>query len=111
MKTLLIVDDEKATRDALRMALEESFDCYLAADLEQATQVLKNEDVDLLLTDLRLGGDSGMEVLDVANSRPNPPVSLMMTAYGSVDTAVEAMRRGAWHVSPSPSILTRLNFS
>ena len=102
MKTLLIVDDEKATRDALRMALEESFDCYLAADLEQATQVLKNEDVDLLLTDLRLGGDSGMEVLDVANSRPNPPVSLMMTAYGSVDTAVEAMRRGAWHFVTKP---------
>jgi len=102
MKTLLIVDDEKATRDALRMALEESFDCYLAADLKQATLVLKNEDVDLLLTDLRLGGDSGMEVLDVANSRPNPPVSLMMTAYGSVDTAVEAMRRGAWHFVTKP---------
>jgi DNA-binding NtrC family response regulator len=102
MKTLLIVDDEKATRDALRMALEESFDCYLAADLKQATLVLTNEDVDLLLTDLRLGGDSGMEVLDVANSRPNPPVSLMMTAYGSVDTAVEAMRRGAWHFVTKP---------
>ncbi|MBL6922224.1 MAG: sigma-54-dependent Fis family transcriptional regulator [Akkermansiaceae bacterium] len=102
MKTLLIVDDEKATRDALRMALEESFDCYLAADLKQATLVLNNEDVDLLLTDLRLGGDSGMEVLDVANSRPNPPVSLMMTAYGSVDTAVEAMRRGAWHFVTKP---------
>ncbi|MDB4538287.1 response regulator, partial [Akkermansiaceae bacterium] len=102
MKTLLIVDDEKATRDALRMALEDSFDCYLAADLKQATQVLKNEDVDLLLTDLRLGGDSGMEVLDVANSRPHPPVSLMMTAYGSVDTAVEAMRRGAWHFVTKP---------
>ncbi len=102
MKTLLIVDDEKATRDALRMALEESFDCYLAADLKQATLVLKNEDVDLLLTDLRLGGDSGMEVLDVANSRPNPPVSRMVTAYGSVDTAVEAMRRGAWHFVTKP---------
>ena len=102
MKTLLIVDDEKATRDALRMALEESFDCYLAADLKQATLILKNEDVDLLLTDLRLGGDSGMEVLDVANSRPHPPVSLMMTAYGSVDTAVEAMRRGAWHFVTKP---------
>lgn len=102
MKTLLIVDDEKPTRDALRMALEESFDCYLAADLKQATQVLKSEDIDLLLTDLRLGADSGMEVLDVALSLPHPPVSLMMTAYGSVDTAVEAMRRGAWHFVTKP---------
>ena len=102
MKTLLIVDDEKATRDALRMALEESFDCYLAADLKQATHVLKSEDIDLLLTDLRLGADSGMEVLDAALALPHPPVSLMMTAYGSVDTAVEAMRRGAWHFVTKP---------
>lgn len=102
MKTLLIVDDEKPTRDALRMALEDSFDCYLAADLKQATQVLKSEDVDLLLTDLRLGADSGMDVLDAALARPQPPVALMMTAYGSVDTAVEAMRRGAWHFVTKP---------
>jgi len=102
VKTLLIVDDEKPTRDALRMALEESFDCYLAADLKQATEVLKSEDIDLLLTDLRLGADSGMEVLDAALARPHPPVALMMTAYGSVDTAVEAMRRGAWHFVTKP---------
>ena len=102
MKTLLIVDDEKATRDGLRMALEESFDCYVAADLKQAKQVLNSEDVDLLLTDLRLGADSGMEVLDAALALAHPPVTLMMTAYGSVDTAVEAMRRGAWHFVTKP---------
>lgn len=102
MHTLLIVDDEKATRDALRMALEESFDIYVAADLTQAKQVLKNENVDLLLTDLRLGGDSGMDVLSAALELPQPPVALMMTAYGSVDAAVEAMRRGAWHFVTKP---------
>ena len=102
MKTLLIVDDEKAPRDGLRMALEESFDCYVAADLKQAKQVLSSEDVDLLLTDLRLGADSGMEVLDAALALPHPPVALVMTAYGSVDTAVEAMRRGAWHFVTKP---------
>lgn len=102
MHTLLIVDDEKATRDALRMALEEAFDIYLAADLTQAKQVLENEKIDLLLTDLRLGGDSGMDVLSAALELPTPPVSLMMTAYGSVDTAVEAMRRGAWHFVTKP---------
>jgi DNA-binding NtrC family response regulator len=102
VKTLLIVDDEKPTRDALRIALEDTFDCYVAADLKQASQVLKSEDVDLLLTDLRLGADSGMEVLDVALALPQPPVALMMTAYGSVDTAVEAMRRGAWHFVTKP---------
>lgn len=102
MKTLLIVDDEKPTREALRMALEDNFDCYIVPNLKQATEILNSEDVDLLLTDLRLGADSGMDVLDVAQKLPNPPVSLMMTAYGSVDTAVEAMRRGAWHFVTKP---------
>ncbi len=102
MNTLLIVDDEKATRDALRMALEEIFDCYLASDLTQAKQILENEEVDLLLTDLRLGGDSGMEVLDAALACHHPPIPLMMTAYGSVDTAVKAMRRGAFHFVTKP---------
>jgi DNA-binding NtrC family response regulator len=55
-----------------------------------------------LLTDLRLGGDSGMQVLDTALALPDPPLALMMTAYGSVDTAVEAMRHGAWHFVTKP---------
>ena len=99
---LLIVDDEKPTRDGLRMALDEAFDVYLAADLAQAREVLKNETVDILLTDLRLGAESGMELIEEALALPKPPVSVMMTAYGSVDTAVEAMRRGAFHFVTKP---------
>ncbi len=100
--TLLIVDDEKSTRDGLRMALEDSFECYVAADIKEAMSVLKSEPIDLMLTDLRLGGDSGMELLDQALALPRSPVSIMMTAYGSVDTAVEAMRRGAWNFITKP---------
>ncbi len=100
--TLLIVDDEKSTRDGLRMALEETFDCYVAADIQEAMTVLKSEPIDLLLTDLRLAGESGMDLLDKTLTLPNPPVSIMMTAYGSVDTAVEAMRRGAWNFVTKP---------
>lgn len=99
---LLIVDDEKPTRDGLRMALEETFDVYLAADLSQAREVLKNEKVELLLTDLRLGAESGMDLIEEAATLPKPPTSIMMTAYGSVDTAVEAMRRGAYHFVTKP---------
>ncbi len=100
--TLLIVDDEKATRDGLRAALDEDFDVFTASSHEEAMAVLKADPVDLLLTDLRLGGDSGMEILDDALALPKPPVAIMMTAYGSVDTAVEAMRRGAWHFVTKP---------
>ncbi|MBT8045025.1 MAG: response regulator, partial [Verrucomicrobiae bacterium] len=100
--TLLIVDDEISTRDGLRMALEDTFDCYVASDISEATGLLKTEPIDLLLTDLRLAGESGMDLLDYTLAMPNPPVSIMMTAYGSVDTAVEAMRRGAWNFVTKP---------
>lgn len=100
--TLLIVDDERATREGLRSALEEEFDIYTAANASEAATILKSEPIQLLLTDLRLGGDSGMQVLDTALALPDPPVALMMTAYGSVDTAVEAMRHGAWHFVTKP---------
>jgi len=100
--TLLIVDDERPTRDGLRSALEEEFDVYTAAGTAEALAILKSEPIDLLLTDLRLGGDSGMDVLEASAKLAEPPVAIMMTAYGSVDTAVEAMRRGAWHFVTKP---------
>jgi two-component system, NtrC family, response regulator AtoC len=99
---LLIVDDERPTREGLRAALEGDFDVFLASNLTEAKAVMENDDVTLLLTDLRLGGDSGMDVLDAAMELVKPPVAIMMTAYGSVDTAVEAMRRGAWHFVTKP---------
>jgi DNA-binding NtrC family response regulator len=102
LPTLLIVDDERSTRDGLRSALEEEFDVYTASGTRESLAILKSEPIQLLLTDLRLGGDSGMELLDAALALPNPPVAIMMTAYGSVDTAVEAMRRGAWHFVTKP---------
>jgi two-component system, NtrC family, response regulator AtoC len=100
--TLLIVDDERATREGLRSALEEDFDVYLASNNTEALFILKNEPIELLLTDLRLGGDSGMDLIDAASKLSHPPTILMMTAYGSVDTAVEAMRRGAFHFVTKP---------
>lgn len=102
LPTLLIVDDERATREGLRTALEEEFDIYLASNNKEAMFILKNEPIELLLTDLRLGGDSGMDLIDAASKLSQPPVILMMTAYGSVDTAVEAMRRGAFHFVTKP---------
>ena len=100
--TLLIVEDERATREGLRSALEEEFDVYTASDAAEAIAILQSEPIQVLLTDLRLGGHSGMDVLDAALKLPEPPVAVMMTAYGSVDTAVEAMRRGAWHFVTKP---------
>jgi len=102
LPTLLIVEDERATREGLRSALEEEFEVYTAAGKNEALAILKSESIKLLLTDLRLGGDSGMDLLDSVLALPDPPIAIMMTAYGSVDTAVEAMRRGAWHFVTKP---------
>jgi two-component system response regulator AtoC len=63
---------------------------------------LQNDAIDVMLTDLRLGGDDGMKLLEAAQALPKPPVCIMMTAYGSVETAVEAMRRGAYHFVTKP---------
>lgn len=102
LPTLLIVEDERATREGLRSALEDDFDVYTAAGTSEALAILKSEPIKVLLTDLRLGADSGMDLLDAALALSDPPVAIMMTAYGSVDTAVEAMRRGAWHFVTKP---------
>src|SRR6476646_10003033 len=93
--TLLIVDDEKTTREGLRDALQDRFDVYLAADAKTATDLLEEEHFDVLLTDFRLPSEDGMKLIARAKSLPKPPVCILMTAYGSEEVAVEAMKRGA----------------
>jgi len=106
--TILIVDDEKHTREGLRASLEDEFDVYVAADIGGAMGVLERETVDLVLTDLRLGGEDGMVLVEKALAKPHPPIVIMMTAYGSVDGAVEAMKRGAYDFITKPLNIDRL---
>jgi two-component system response regulator AtoC len=107
--TVLIVDDEKHTRDGLRLSLEDDYDVYVAGDRAEAIEILKNDRVDVMVTDLRLGADDGMALIDEVLAMPHKPVVIMMTAYGSVDTAVEAMRRGAWHFVTKPINIEELD--
>src|SRR5436309_12288305 len=93
--TLLIVDDEKPTRDGLRAALEERFDVYLAEDAASASALLEKEHFDVLLTDLRLPSEDGMNLIAQVKSLTKPPICILMTAYGSEEVAVEAMKHGA----------------
>jgi two-component system, NtrC family, response regulator AtoC len=93
--SLLIVDDEKPTREGLRAALEEKFDVYVAESAESALKLLEKESFDVLLTDLRMPGSDGFQLITRAKSLAKPPVCILMTAYGSEDVAVEAMKRGA----------------
>src|SRR5437667_395861 len=106
--TILIVDDEKHTRDGLRRLLEDEHDGYVAADIAGAIDVLEREQIDLLLTDLRLCSEAGMALIDRALKMPRPPICIMMTAYGSVDVAVEAMKRGAYDFVTKPLNLDKV---
>src|SRR5438046_1630517 len=95
MPTLLIVDDEKTTLDGLRTALEDRYDVYLAEDAKTAMELLEREHFDVLLTDFRLPSEDGMKLIARAKSLSRPPICILMTAYGSEELAVEAMKRGA----------------
>ncbi|MDR0534448.1 MAG: sigma-54 dependent transcriptional regulator [Verrucomicrobiales bacterium] len=108
LPTLLIVDDEKATREGLRRALEDHFDIYLATDETSAFNILEAEKIDIVLTDLKLGGDNGMKIVEKCQSLSPAPLTVMMTAYGSVETAVEAMRRGAYDYVTKPVNIDKL---
>ena len=106
--SLLVVDDEKNTRDALRRVLEDSFEVFTTADIKGAKSLLGSEPVDVILTDLRLGNESGMQVVEFSRNQEPPIPSVVMTAYGSVETAVEAMRKGAYDYVTKPLDLQRV---
>jgi len=93
--TLLIVDDEKPTRDGLRAALEDRYDVYVADDAKSAMGLLEQEHFDVMLTDFRLPNEDGMKLITRAKSLSKPPICILMTAYGSEELAVDAMKRGA----------------
>jgi DNA-binding NtrC family response regulator len=92
---LLIVDDEKPTRDGLRAALEDHYDVWVAEDAKAATTLLEEQHFEVLLTDFRLPQEDGMNLITRAKSLPKPPICILMTAYGSEELAVNAMKQGA----------------
>lgn len=106
--SILVVDDEKHTREGLRASLEDSFEVYVAADMAAALRVLSSEEIDLVLTDFRLGREDGLQLVDKVLKMPHPPICIMMTAYGSVDTAVEAMKRGVYDFVTKPINIDKL---
>jgi two-component system response regulator AtoC len=92
---VLIVDDEKNQREGLRAALEDRFDVYLADSAATAMELLEKEHFAVLLTDFRMPNEDGMKLIARAKSLPKPPICILMTAYGSEELAVEAIKRGA----------------
>jgi len=106
--SVLIVDDEKHTREGLQQALEENYDVSIASNVDEAFNLMDSQEFDVILTDLRMPGKSGLKVIDKALGVTNKPAVIMMTAYGNIDTAVEAMKRGAVDFLTKPVNIERL---
>jgi|UniRef100_UPI004049A380 two-component system, NtrC family, response regulator AtoC len=106
--SVLIVDDEKHTREGLQQALEDDYDVSVAANADEAANLMDAQPFDVVLTDLRMPGKSGLKVIDKALAQANHPAVLMMTAYGNIETAVEAMKRGAIDFLTKPVNIERL---
>ena len=105
---LLIVDDEQHTREGLELALEDNYEVFLASSPEEAFNAIEAEKFEVILTDLKMSGQSGMSVIDFAINHRSSPICIMMTAYGEVDVAVEAMKRGAFDFLSKPVNLEKL---
>ena len=106
--SVLIVDDEKHTREGLQQALADSYDVSVAASADEAFNLMEVQEFEVILTDLRMPGKTGLKVIDKALALPNKPAVLMMTAYGNIETAVEAMKRGAVDFLTKPVNIERL---
>lgn len=107
--TILVIDDEKNIREGLGAAFEmEGYEVRLASNGQEGLDQIAKGDIDLVVTDLRMDGISGEEVLRrVTTQNPGIPV-IVLTGHGSIDAAVDAMRNGAYDFLTKPLNLDQL---
>lgn len=105
---ILVIDDEKTIRWSLGEALQKDYDVHEADTGKKGLKLLREKSPDLILVDLKLPDISGIDVLKAAKENdPTVPV-ILMTAYGEVETAVEAMKNGAYDFVLKPFALEKL---
>ncbi|MBU0617936.1 MAG: response regulator, partial [Planctomycetes bacterium] len=109
--TVLLADDEDTLRRNLAQVLkEEGFDVIACADGSEALRALKANTIDALITDLRMPGLTGMELIDHATRLAPGAVIVVITAFGEVETAVAAMKKGVQDYICKPIIFDELIF-
>ena len=101
--SILVVDDEKGIRDFLELMLtQEGYNVFLAEDGQKACALIEAYDFDLVITDIRLGYIDGIEVLRKTKAKDSDVPVIMISAFSSAETAVEAMKEGAYDYIPKP---------
>jgi len=109
MSKILIIDDEKVIRSTLKEILEyEKYEIFEAQDGQEGFEMIEKQDFDLVLCDVKMPKMDGMEVLTKSLSLDKQPQFIMISAHGSIETAVEATKKGAFDFIPKPPDLNRL---
>lgn len=109
MAKILIIDDERFIRSSLREILEyEKYEVIEAQDGAEGLQKIKDEEVDLVLCDVKMPILDGMDVLDQVQQLDRSPLFIMISAHGTIETAVEATKKGAYDFISKPPDLNRL---
>ena len=106
--SILIADDERGTREALARFLRPNYEVTIAEDGQIGMNLLARNNYDLILSDIRMPGADGLTILDTALKKNPPPPVILFTAYGSIEAAVEAMKRGAFDFVTKPVNLDQL---
>ena len=107
--TVLIVDDDKITRQTLSMALEDEYSSIITAEGgKQALALLEKENIDVILSDLDMPGMDGIDLLTRINQLQDPPPVIFITGQGTIETAVKAMKLGASDYVSKPVNVDRL---
>ena len=109
MPKILVIDDEKSIRKTLREILEyENFKVDEAADGSEGSSMAEKEDYDIVLCDIKMPKVDGMEALDrILKAKPDTPI-VMISGHGTIETAVEAVKKGAFDFIAKPLDLNRL---
>ena len=103
MTSILIIDDEPLQREILSTILsEEGYTVYTASSLEEARRIINDAIPEIILTDLKLGSQNGMEILNNLPEEPFRPATVVITAFGTISSAVEAIKKGAFDYLTKP---------
>jgi DNA-binding NtrC family response regulator len=103
MSVVIVIDDEQRQRNILKTILdEEGYEVHTAQSAEKGLALIRELSPDIVLTDLKMGGISGLQLLDHLPADIVKPAVILMTAYGTISSAVEAMKKGAFDYLTKP---------
>lgn len=103
MAVIIVIDDEHRQRDILKTILEdEGYEVHTASSAEEGLKLLRQLNPDVVITDLKMGGMSGMQLLEAIPEDLIRPSVIIMTAYGTISSAVEAIKKGAFDYLTKP---------